>query len=124
MSDSQPTKAGINPPVFFPSVAVIGVLVVFGAVFPEKADHSDGTKLDLDAPVELEGCGQGFMIGMGDKEPVMEAAVGRTSSVIGAAAPVQDAASKADDEQQAAYDPLSLQFERLVYGDPYGAVGQ
>ena len=38
MSDSEPTKAGINPPVFFPSVAVIGVLVVFGAVFPEKAD--------------------------------------------------------------------------------------
>ncbi|ERJ19151.1 High-affinity choline transport protein [Salinisphaera shabanensis E1L3A] len=38
MSDSQPTKAGINPPVFFPSVAVIGVLVVFGAVFPEKAN--------------------------------------------------------------------------------------
>ena len=29
-----------------------------------------------------------------------------------------------DEEQQAAYDPLSLQFERLVYGDPYGAVGQ
>ena len=29
-----------------------------------------------------------------------------------------------EEEQQAAYDPLSLQFERLVYGDPYGAVGQ
>ena len=39
MSDSdQPTKAGINPPVFFPSVAVIAVLVVFGAVFPDKAN--------------------------------------------------------------------------------------
>ncbi|MES1923860.1 choline BCCT transporter BetT [Salinisphaera sp. T31B1] len=38
MSDSQPTKAGINPPVFFPSVAVIGALVLFGALMPETAD--------------------------------------------------------------------------------------
>jgi choline/glycine/proline betaine transport protein len=38
MSDSEPVKAGINPPVFFPSVAVIAVLVIFGAVFPDMAN--------------------------------------------------------------------------------------
>jgi len=38
MSDSQPTKAGINPPVFFPSVAVIGALVLFAAIMPETAN--------------------------------------------------------------------------------------
>ena len=38
MSDSEPVKAGINPPVFFPSVVLIGVLVVFGALFPDMAN--------------------------------------------------------------------------------------
>ena len=47
-------------------------------------------------------------------EPVMEAAVGRTSSVIGAAAPVQDAASKADDEQEAAMAAAGLYWSRVV----------
>lgn len=38
MSDSEPVKAGINAPVFYPSVALIGVLVVFGGAFPEMAN--------------------------------------------------------------------------------------
>ncbi|MES1928752.1 choline/carnitine/betaine transporter [Salinisphaera dokdonensis CL-ES53] len=38
MSDSEPVKAGINPPVFFPSVILIGALVVFGAFFPDAAN--------------------------------------------------------------------------------------
>ena len=38
MSDSEPVKAGINAPVFYPSVALIGVLVVFGGAFPDMAD--------------------------------------------------------------------------------------
>ncbi|ROO26662.1 choline transporter [Salinisphaera orenii MK-B5] len=38
MSDDQPTKAGINPPVFYPSVIVIGILVVFGALMPDVAN--------------------------------------------------------------------------------------
>ncbi|GAB3671795.1 BCCT family transporter [Salinisphaera aquimarina] len=42
MSDSQPTKAGINPPVFFPSVAVIGALVLFSAIFPDIANSFFG----------------------------------------------------------------------------------
>lgn len=39
MSDSETTKAGINPPVFYPAVVMIGILLVFGASFPEAAGN-------------------------------------------------------------------------------------
>ena len=38
MSDTQPRKAGINPPVFFPSVVVVGLLVIFAAAIPDTAN--------------------------------------------------------------------------------------
>ena len=38
MSDTEPQKAGINPPVFFPSVIVVSLLVLFAAIMPEQAN--------------------------------------------------------------------------------------
>ena len=38
MSDTEPQKAGINPPVFFPSVIVVSALVLFAAFVPEQAN--------------------------------------------------------------------------------------
>lgn len=38
MSDTEPQKAGINPPVFFPSVIVVSLLVLFAAIVPEQAN--------------------------------------------------------------------------------------
>lgn len=35
MDDSETVKAGINPPVFYPAVVLIAILLVFGAAFPE-----------------------------------------------------------------------------------------
>lgn len=38
-TETQPTEAGINPPVFFPSVIVVALLVVFAAGWPEIANQ-------------------------------------------------------------------------------------
>ncbi|MGN8157531.1 BCCT family transporter [Salinisphaera sp. RV14] len=42
MTDTIQTKAGINPPVFFPSVVVVGLLVIFAAAVPETANRFFG----------------------------------------------------------------------------------
>ncbi|RJS92940.1 choline BCCT transporter BetT [Salinisphaera sp. Q1T1-3] len=38
MSDTENSRAGINPPVFFPSVIVVGLLVIFAASMPDFAN--------------------------------------------------------------------------------------
>tara|TARA_B100002049_G_scaffold58119_2_gene41687 strand:+ start:1469 stop:1750 length:282 start_codon:yes stop_codon:yes gene_type:complete len=37
MPQAKEVQPGINPPVFYPAVVLIGLLVVFGALFPDAA---------------------------------------------------------------------------------------